>query len=86
MARRPRRTFDCPNCGAAVPVGAAACPECGSDEQTGWSDDTMYDGLDLPDPEDEGEPSRPRTRWYGSMLVAVIVLALALLFALIGWW
>ncbi len=25
-----------------------SCPECGSDEKTGWSEDTMYDDLDLP--------------------------------------
>ncbi len=40
--------FVCPNCGAEVPVKALSCPECGSDEKTGWSEDTMYDGLDLP--------------------------------------
>ena len=40
--------FDCPNCGAEVPAKAKSCPDCGSDEKTGWSEDTMYDGLDLP--------------------------------------
>ena len=39
----------CPNCGAAVPPRARACPECGADEQTGWSDAARVDGLDLPD-------------------------------------
>ena len=39
----------CPICGAEVPPNAKACPECGSDEQTGWSEDARYDGLDLPD-------------------------------------
>jgi hypothetical protein len=39
----------CPNCGAAVPRGAKACPECGSDEQTGWSEESAGDGLDLPE-------------------------------------
>ena len=29
----------CPNCGTAVPAQAVACPECGADEDTGWSDD-----------------------------------------------
>jgi len=38
----------CPCCGAAVPRQARACPECGADEQTGWSDEARYDGLDLP--------------------------------------
>jgi uncharacterized membrane protein YvbJ len=39
----------CPNCGAEVPPGAKACPECGSDEKTGWSGKAHYDNLDLPE-------------------------------------
>jgi len=34
-----------------VPRGAKACPECGSDEQTGWSEEASTGGLDLPDEE-----------------------------------
>ena len=40
--------FTCPVCGEEVPAGALACPECGSDDKTGWSPETEYDGLDLP--------------------------------------
>lgn len=47
--RGNQQTFPCPHCGAPVPVGAKACPECGSDERTGWSEDTHADGLDLPE-------------------------------------
>ena len=39
----------CPNCGAELPSKAKACPECGSYEQTGWSEKARYDSLDLPD-------------------------------------
>lgn len=39
----------CPNCGAEVPPNAKACPECGSDEQTGWSEKAETSGLNLPD-------------------------------------
>ena len=39
----------CPNCGAEVPPNAKACPECGSDEETGWSEETKADALDLPE-------------------------------------
>lgn len=39
----------CPNCGAALPRKAKACPECGADEETGWSEDAATGGLDLPD-------------------------------------
>jgi hypothetical protein len=38
----------CPNCGAEVPPDAKACPECGSDEKTGWSEEAHASGLDLP--------------------------------------
>ena len=43
----PEKDFICPACGAEVPAGAAACPECGSDETTGWSDQTIYDGTEI---------------------------------------
>ncbi len=39
----------CPCCGAEVPRNAKACPECGADENTGWSEEAGASGLDLPD-------------------------------------
>jgi RNA polymerase subunit RPABC4/transcription elongation factor Spt4 len=45
--------FDCPNCGAEVPSGAKACPECGSDEKTGWNEEeAVYDGTGIEDPKE----------------------------------
>jgi predicted nucleic acid-binding Zn ribbon protein len=41
----------CPVCGADIPRNARACPECGSDEKTGWSDHAHAQSLDLPDDE-----------------------------------
>ncbi len=41
----------CPHCGAEVPPHAKACPQCGSDEHTGWSEQARYDALDLPESE-----------------------------------
>jgi hypothetical protein len=41
----------CPNCGAEVPCNAKACPECGSDEKTGWSETAYASNLGLPDEE-----------------------------------
>ncbi len=35
----------CPNCGALVPERAKACPECGADEETGWSEDATAQRL-----------------------------------------
>jgi hypothetical protein len=40
---------NCPNCGAEVPAHAKACPACGADEKTGWSEEAAVGGLDLPD-------------------------------------
>jgi hypothetical protein len=39
----------CPYCGADVPRKSLACPECGSDYETGWSEDAEAQRLDLPD-------------------------------------
>ncbi len=41
----------CPICGTEVPPNAKACPECGSDEETGWSDRAREQELGLPDDE-----------------------------------
>jgi hypothetical protein len=41
----------CPNCGATVPPNAKACPECGSDDETGWSEQAYAPNPDLPDEE-----------------------------------
>jgi uncharacterized membrane protein YvbJ len=39
----------CPQCGAVVPERAKACPECGSCEETGWSESAKCDALGIPD-------------------------------------
>jgi hypothetical protein len=74
-----------------LPPGARACPECGSDEHTGWSETARTDGLGLPDDsfdyddfvKREFEAKNPASRrlhwlWW---LVAVLVLAAFL----VGW-
>ena len=44
----------CPNCGEWVPKGAAACDDCGACAKSGWKEDSgTYDGVDLPDDEDD---------------------------------
>jgi hypothetical protein len=45
----PEPPETCSNCGADLPLNAKACPECGADDATGWSEQARYDGLDLPD-------------------------------------
>jgi uncharacterized membrane protein YvbJ len=41
------RSFTCPVCGAEVPENARACPECGSDEETGWSEEAWKQNLGI---------------------------------------
>jgi uncharacterized membrane protein YvbJ len=79
----------CPNCGATVPRNAKACPECGSDEQTGWSDAAETDSLDLPDEnfdyddfvkkEFGGKSPFPRgVKWYWWVIAVILVVAFLL--------
>ncbi len=86
MARSPET---CPNCGAEVPPRAKACPECGSDEQTGWSEQARTDSLDLPDENfdyDEftkrefgGEKPVPRgIHWFWWLIALLLLIAAAM--------
>lgn len=82
----------CPQCGAEVPRKALACPECGSDYETGWSEDAAAQRLDLPDDNfdydefvkeefgGEKNSARPRgipTLWW---IVAIVLIVAVLLF------
>ena len=49
----PRRSFTCSHCGATVPAKALACPECGSDAQTGWSEEAESFAGEIPTGYDE---------------------------------
>lgn len=83
----------CPHCGAEVRDGARACPECGSDEQTGWSDQAQADRLGLPDEsfdyaefvqrELKGRPPR-RRRWHWLWWPVALATAAALLLGYLG--
>ena len=54
----------CPHCGAFVPRRARACPECGADETTGWSERAAGQRLDLP--EDEFDYEEFAQREFGT--------------------
>lgn len=85
----------CPNCGAEIPDKATACPECGSCEETGWSDAAKADSLGLPEESfdyddfvqrefgDKKQANRrPRSLlWW---LTAIIVLGVILSWAFFG--
>jgi hypothetical protein len=85
---------ECANCGARIPRGAKACPECGADERTGWRESSIYDGVELPDSafdsddDEAGERTRRRPNnvngiaWYWWL----VGLALILLLVAGGFW
>lgn len=76
----------CPVCGEVVPPKAKACPECGSDEQTGWSDAGRAESLGIPNDEfdyddyvkREFEGEKPK-RKFGTVWITTAI-ALLLLF------
>ncbi len=79
----------CPNCNAPVPRGAKCCPECGSDEKTGWSDSAYASNLGIPDDnfdyeqfvQDEFEQSpKPRSIHWIWWITAILMVLLFLFF------
>ena len=78
----------CPNCGALVPRKTKACPECGSDERTGWSESAYASNLGLPDEnfdygefvKEEFHPGRAKPRgihwlwWFTALLLVLLFL------------
>lgn len=82
----------CPNCGAEVPPKARACPECGADEQTGWSERAAAQRLGIPDDEfdydefvkgefgDGKKSPRPRIGWFWWLVAIGLIIAFALYF------
>ncbi len=79
----------CPNCGALVPPRAKACPGCGSDEKTGWSDSAHASYLGIPDEafdydefvaEEFNPPKLKPRRLHWLWWLTAVVLALLFLF------
>jgi len=69
-----------------VPAGALACPECGSDDETGWSGNRLYDQLDLPGPGYGREQPPARTKaWFWKLVTIGVLILLGLLILLGGW-
>jgi hypothetical protein len=73
----------CPHCEAKVPRGAKACPECGSDDRTGWASDEEldYQGVEIPDAYDperwEREAEERAAKAPGRRLLGVAALLVA---------
>lgn len=75
---------ECAVCGAAIPRSARACPECGADERTGWREQDIYDGLDLPQTESAEKPER-RSSGLLWKITGVVLLVLMAVLAFRGW-
>ena len=57
----------CPACGEWVPRGAVACDDCGACAKSGWKENSeVYDGVDLPDDEDDFDYNEFVSREFGS--------------------
>ncbi len=87
MSRPAAEDFVCPHCGADLPGGAKFCPECGSDENTGWSEDTYLDGVSLPGEDDTTPPGTPvgtldrgHPLWVAVAAILLVLAVGALLF------
>jgi hypothetical protein len=93
----PQDDFICQVCGAEVPGDASACPECGADEKTGWSQDTIYDGTDIEDTDEfnyddwkrrevDGRGARrTRKQWFWWVIGLLILGALLWVFVVQRW-
>jgi hypothetical protein len=87
-----REFFECPHCGADVPVGSKACRECGSDAATGWVDDEDVElhSVDLPQgySRDDDHPAGGGTGGYlpekRSPVLAIVAVVLVLLFVVLA--
>lgn len=88
--RTAKRTASdvCRHCGASFPAGRTACPECGSDERTGWTSDEAYDHAlaDIPEADDDayrralsaenpGDVSLWSSRQFRILVIGLILLA-----------
>lgn len=82
---KQREASTCPHCGERVPAGRLACPECGSDANTGWQDqeEIDYTSVDIPDawpPDDDtGRHGLPPWLWWTAVLALLAFVLVAIL-------
>lgn len=69
--------FTCPCCRSRVKATAKACPHCGSDSKTGWSEGAEFSDLDLPDYDEivENETGKVKKKNPFAIAIAFIVVA-----------
>ena len=69
----------CPNCGAEFPAKRLACPECGSDAETGWKSSEEIDYMSVDLPEDETQVRKSALTSPRMLYVAALLAFLAML-------
>ena len=89
--RKPRRraTATCPQCGEEFPAGRLACPHCGSDRQTGWSEGHDFHAFDDDDyhevvAEIEGRDDLASPKWRRRKRL-VMITGLVIVFLFVFW-
>jgi hypothetical protein len=92
--QKPQDWFACPNCGAKVPAGSPSCPECGSDDETGWAEGADIWSADIPEGYSGDDPldyddfllrefGRPPTGTPAGRLKLLLALAVAIVVAIL---
>ena len=78
MASKQDDWFTCPVCGEVVDANALACPHCGADDETGWSEDAEYDEVGLPDSAygKQPRPTKQHSPVFAYLVVGLIVVIL----------
>ena len=67
-------TIPCPHCGHPLSPRAVACRECGSDIETGWSEEIDYYSVELPEEEiSSSDNERVRKQTIAILLVVLLV-------------
>ncbi len=78
-----KKTAVCVYCGEEIDAMAKACPHCGSDENTGWSENTYLDGIDFAD-EDKYEEIREQEFGKHTLIPVWQIITGIVLLAIIG--
>jgi len=73
----------CPHCGAQFKASRLACPECGSDAETGWQSSEQIDYMSIDLPEEEAPPRRGPTSPAMLYLAAILAILAMVVFLLV---
>ena len=80
------KTLFCPNCGEEIGKNDKACPHCGSDENTGWSEEATLNRLGVSSYNEEdyqetirkefGNPKKQKSliNWIFSIITLILII------------